>query len=94
MRWPGASSVSRLWTQMSRQGVPPWKGTLLVAFVATVVACSAAFAGLRLYGVGPGPDGAQANRPDVADGLPDVMGNRCLNQASRRLERNLTGASP
>jgi hypothetical protein len=54
---------------------------VLLALVATAFACLATFTALRAWQVAEALDG----RPGSADGLPDVLGNRCLNQAPSRL---------
>lgn len=85
MRRLGGNGFQRLLARIPRPSLLPWKDVLLLAFVAMAVACSVAFAGLRLQQIAEGRDDAELGRLGGADGLPDVLGNRCLNQASQRL---------
>lgn len=54
---------------------------VLLAVVAMAVACFVTLTALRLWQVAEARDG----RPGIADGLPDVLGNRCLKPTSQRL---------
>jgi hypothetical protein len=65
--------------------LPPLKDALIFMSVVVVVAGAVAFVGLRLRTPNEGRGGTELGRMGEGTGLPDVLGNRCLDQVPKRL---------
>ena len=88
MRGRGVSGFQRPLQWFRKGSLPDWRDVLILASVTIAVACSVAFLGLRLQKLNEGRQdiqGMELGRTGEASGLPDVLGNRCLDQPPKRL---------
>ena len=88
MRGLGVSGLRRPLQWFRGGSLPRVRDVLILASVTITVACSVAFLGLRLQKLNEGRQdiqGMELGRTGEANGLPDVLGNRCLDQAPKPL---------
>lgn len=81
----GAGGFLRALGRLSRTIQPHCREVLLFVSVVITVAGSVAFLGLHLQKLNEERQGMQLGRMGEPDGLPDVLGNRCLDQPPKRL---------
>jgi hypothetical protein len=85
MRGLGTSGFQRPLEWLRRGSLLSRRDVLILASVTLTVACSVAFLGLRLQKLNEERQGIELGRTGEANGLPDVLGNRCSDQTPKRL---------